>query len=225
MHHPGQIIILNGAPRSGKSSIVSVIQDTFEGVWMNLGVDRYMHMTPARYQPGIGLRPGGERADLEPLVQVMYRALYESIAAHSRLGLNVVADLGHHDAYAVPRGILSDCARRLVGLPVLFVGIRCPIDVIMERRRTTGWNTEYVVGSPIPHPVQLWQQEVHIPGIYDLEVDTSVLSPEACAEVIRQRLAQDPPPAAFQRLAAMAPTQMEPDYHTAPSPQGPPYVP
>src|SRR6185295_18609551 len=36
-HEPGQIIILNGAPRSGKSSIVAVIQDTFDGLWMNLG--------------------------------------------------------------------------------------------------------------------------------------------------------------------------------------------
>ncbi len=54
----GQIIILNGAPRSGKSSIVAVIQETFDGLWMNLGVDRFMQMTPARYLPGIGLRPG-----------------------------------------------------------------------------------------------------------------------------------------------------------------------
>ncbi|MGV0105471.1 hypothetical protein NSTCB13_04208 [Nostoc sp. DSM 114160] len=27
----GQIIILNGVPRSGKSSIVAVIQETFDG--------------------------------------------------------------------------------------------------------------------------------------------------------------------------------------------------
>jgi chloramphenicol 3-O phosphotransferase len=43
-----------------------------------------------------------------------------------------------------------------------------------------------------------------VPGIYDLEVDTSLLSAEACADVIRQRLDNGPPPAAFQRLAAMA---------------------
>jgi chloramphenicol 3-O phosphotransferase len=34
---PGQIVILNGTPRSGKSSIATMIQDTFDGVWMNLG--------------------------------------------------------------------------------------------------------------------------------------------------------------------------------------------
>jgi chloramphenicol 3-O phosphotransferase len=77
---PGQVIILNGVPRSGKSSIVEVIQDTFDGVWMNLGVDGFMQMTPARYLPGMGLRPGGERQDFEPLVPTLYRAFYESIA-------------------------------------------------------------------------------------------------------------------------------------------------
>lgn len=203
---PGQIIILNGTPRSGKSSLVAEIQATFEGVWMNLGVDRFMQATPARYLPGIGLRPGGERPDLEPLVSLLYRALYESIAAHSRLGLNVVVDVGHHDGYVTPRGILPDCARCLSGLPVLFVGVRCPIEVILERRRRTGWDTESSAEDPPPRPVCLWQTEVHIPGIYDLEVDTSQLSPQECARAIRQRLDVGPAPSAFRRLAVMAAT-------------------
>ena len=199
---PGQIVILNGTPRSGKSSIATVIQNTFAGVWMNLGVDQFMQMTPERYQPGIGLRPGGERPDLEPLVAILYRAMYEAIAAHSRLGLNVVVDVGHHDAYSVPRGILPRCARLLKGLPVLFVGIRCPMEVVMSRRRAT-WHADSADDSSALKRVSLWQQAVHVPGIYDLEVDTSVLSSEQCADLIRRRLESGPPPSAFQRLAAM----------------------
>jgi chloramphenicol 3-O phosphotransferase len=133
----GQVIILNGAPRAGKSSIITVIQNTFEGPWMNLGVDICVrHITPVRYQPGIGLRPGGERPELEPFIPIFYAALYESVAAHSRQGLNIVMDVGHHDAHSVRQGVLADCARRLVGYPVLFVGVRCPLPAIMERRRT-----------------------------------------------------------------------------------------
>jgi chloramphenicol 3-O phosphotransferase len=199
---PGQIIILNGTPRSGKSSIATVIQNTFEGVWMNMGVDRFMQMTPERYRPGIGLRPGGERPDLEPLIVTLYQAMYEAIAAHSRLGLNVVVDVGHHDAYSIPRGILPSCARILSGLPVLFVGVRCPLEVVMQRRIAT-WNSGYEEDGSVPKPVRLWQQAVHIPCIYDLEVDTSVLSSEECAALIRQRLEEEPPPSAFQRLEAM----------------------
>src|SRR5215510_12735389 len=131
----GQIVVLNGTPRSGKSSIATAIQRRFDGVWMNLGVDGFKAMTPDRYQPGIGLRPGGERPDLEPLIATLYGAMYDSIAAHSRLGLNVVVDVGHHDGYSVRRGILADCARRLAGLPALLVGVRCPIEVVLARRR------------------------------------------------------------------------------------------
>ncbi|HEY3108305.1 MAG TPA: chloramphenicol phosphotransferase [Chloroflexota bacterium] len=200
---PGQIVVLNGTPRSGKSSIVAAIQETFAGAWMNLGVDRFKAMTPDRYQPGIGLRPGGERPDLEPLIVLLYRAMYEAIAAHSRLGLNVVVDVGHHDRYSLPRGILPDCARRLSGLPALFVGVRCPIEVVMARRRAT-WGAGEVDDRSVPEPVRRWQQAVHAPGIYDLEVDTSLLSPQACAEAIRRRLDDGPPASAFQRLAAMA---------------------
>ena len=205
---PGRIVILNGAPRAGKSSIVRVIQDTFEGVWMNLGVDVFARgVTPLRYQPGIGLRPGpgpgfgGDNPELERLVPTLYAAVYESIAAHSRLGLNVVTEGGHHGA--IHPGLLGDCARRLTGLPVLFVGVRCPIEVIMKRRNESPPG-RYVTGSldePFPRPVLLWQEEVHKPGIYDLELDTSLLGPENCAEVIRQRLAEGPPGTAFQQLA------------------------
>jgi chloramphenicol 3-O phosphotransferase len=199
---PGQIVILNGAPRSGKSSIVTAIQETFEGLWMNLGVDVFvLHVTPTRYRPGMGLRPGGEGHRLAPLVPALYDAMYESIGAHSRAGLNVVTDVGHYDT-----AILANCARRLLGLPVLFVGVRCPIEVIMERRKAgqAGREGQYLTGSTtgeIPTPILRWQSDVHVPGIYDLEVDTSVLSPPESAAAIQKRLQEGPPPSAFQRLA------------------------
>jgi chloramphenicol 3-O phosphotransferase len=199
---PGQIVILNGAPRSGKSSIVTAIQETFDGPWMNLGVDVFVrNVTPKRYRPGMGLRPGEEGHAIAPLVPTFYAAMYDSVAAHSRAGLNVVVDVGHYD-----RKILADSARRLVGLPVLFVGVRCPIAVVMQRRNAgqAGRESEYATGSeavPIPAPVVRWQQAVHVPGIYDLEVDTSLLSPAECAAVIRRRLEGGPPPSAFGNLA------------------------
>ncbi len=206
----GQVVILNGAPRSGKSSIVAAVQDRLGEAWgacVNLGVDVHQHVVPATLRPGIGLRPGGERPDLEPFVVAAYAALYDSVAAHSRQGLNVVVDVGHHDAFSEPRRILPDCARRLAGLPVLFVGVRCPLDVIMKRRRQAhpGREGQYLSaasGEVVPAPVLAWQREVHRPGLSDLDVDTSVLSPEACADLIeRALLAAHDGPSAFERLA------------------------
>ena len=207
MSEPGQIVVLNGAPRSGKSSIVTAIQESFDGPWMNLGVDVFVrHVTPRRYRPGMGLRPGEAGHELGALVPVFYAALYDSVAAHSRAGLNVVVDVGHHDG-----SILADSARRVAGLPVLFVGVHCPIEVIMDRRNTgqVGREGEYATGSaadPVPAPVLLWQRMVHVPGIYDLEVDTSRLSPAECAAAIRRRLHEGPAPSAFRRLAEWSET-------------------
>lgn len=166
-------------------------------------VCRFMHMTPQRYQPGIGLRPGGERPDLEPIIITLYQAMYESIEVHSRLGLNVVVDVGHHDSYSTCRGILKTCAHILAGLPVLFVGIRCPLNVVMERRIAT-WDAGYNEAGAVPKPVMLWQESVHIPGIYDLEVDTSVLSSEECAELIRKRLESGRATTAFRSIVDTA---------------------
>ena len=178
-----------------------MIQDSFDGVWVNLGVDVFArHVTPQRYQPGIGLRPGGERPDIEAVVPALYAALYESIAAHSRQGLNVVADVDHHDAYSRSLQVLRDVAARLVGLPALFVGVRCPVEVIMQRRRAT-WGQPWEDGAAIPGPVLRWQEAVHDPGIYDLEVDTGQLSPTECSAAIARRLQEHPAPSAFARLA------------------------
>src|SRR5215469_2121666 len=138
----GWVVVLNGAPRSGKSSIAAVIQETFDGPWMNLGVDVFSrHVTPLH--------------------------------------------------------LLSDAARRLQGLPALLVGVRCPVEEIM-RRRDAGQPGRYATSGPhgeIPEPVLRWQHHVHDPGIYDLEIDTSMVTPEAAAASIRTRLAGPPPTA------------------------------
>jgi chloramphenicol 3-O phosphotransferase len=194
---PGQIVILNGAPRSGKSSIVSAIQETFDGIWINLGVDVARKMTPPRVQPGIGLRPGEDGHEAAPYVPVLYAAFYDSVAAHSRAGLNVAVDVGHYDA-----AILADAAQRLDGLPVLFVGVHCPIETIMSRRRASepGAYAVSAESEPIPRPVLRWQHEVHGDWTYDLELDTSRLSAAECASAISEQLQSGAAGRAFTEL-------------------------
>ena len=187
------IVVLNGAPRSGKSSIVAEIQETFPGVWMNLGVDVSRCMTPESAQPGIGLRPGEDGHPAADVVPRLYAALWDSIAAHERLGLNVAADVGLYD-----ERVAADAAARVAGLGVLFVGVRCPVDVVVERRRQDAGGRRY---STEPGLVERWERAVHGRWTYDLEVDTSVAGPAQCAQAVAKRLASDPPPTAFSRLA------------------------
>jgi chloramphenicol 3-O phosphotransferase len=200
---PGTIVVLNGAPRSGKSSIVMAIQASSPEPWVNLGVDVWMRATPPKFMPGIGLRPGGERPDLEPFVVASFAGLYDAIAAHSRLGLNVVVDVGHHDAYSRPLHILPMCAARLRGLPVLFVGVRCLEPVVLDRRNASDGYVGGSVEDGVPDAVHRWQVEVHRHGTYDVEVDTSRQSPGECATLIRERLASGASGDAFPDLARL----------------------
>jgi chloramphenicol 3-O phosphotransferase len=197
----GQIVILNGAPWSGKSTIGEALQDSVSGTWVNLGVDASVRSIPERLRPGIGLRPGGERPDLEELVVVLYAVLYESIAAHARLGVNVVVDVGHHESYSRPRHVLGDCARRLTGLPVLFVGVRCDMDVIWQRREESWGQKVDTAEEELLAAVERWQQTVHAHGGYDLDIDTSVLTPAQCVQILASRLREGPSGIAFERLA------------------------
>ncbi len=67
----------------------------------------------------------------------------------------------------------------------MIVGVFCPLAEIMQRR--AGSDGNYLTANEegeIPLPVLRWQEEVHKPGIYDLELDTSMLSAEECAERI-----------------------------------------
>ena len=182
---PGQVVILNGVPRSGKSTIASTIQETFPGTWINLGVDVARSMTPPGLQPGIGLRPGEPDHPAATAVPILYAALWESVAAHARLGLNVVVDVGLYDT-----GVATDAARRLDGIPVIFVGVRCDVETIMQRRRSSASGAYAIApeGEPVPEPVLRWQHEVHAHWTYDLEVDTSTQTPAECVAAIRGRL-------------------------------------
>ena len=150
----------------------------------------------------MGLRPGGERPDLEPFVQQQFVRLYDSVAALSDVGTNVVVDVGHHDSYSRPLGTLTSAARRLSGYPAWLVGVRCPVEVIVSRRERDRTET-YVARSDdgaIAAAVLRWQVEVHRPGIYDLEVDTSVLAPEECVARIEE-VVRAGEPTALRRIA------------------------
>jgi chloramphenicol 3-O phosphotransferase len=190
--------------------------ESSDSLWLNVGVDAFAAVTPRRLRPGIGLRPGGERPDLEDAVAALFGALYAAVVAWSRAGLDVVVDVGHHDDYSTPLGVLPRVARDLSGLPAFLIGVRCPVEVIMARRDAgssgpgggsgggRGGRVRYVTSGPdgtVPEVVLRWERAVHDPGIYDLEVDTSTASPEACAAAIVHRLAEGPP-VAFAALLA-----------------------
>lgn len=201
----GRVVILNGAPRSGKSSLVAALQDRGQAPWLNLGVDVFSrYVTPPRLRPGMGLRPGGgERPDIEALLPPLYAAFYDSVAAHSRHGFDVAVDIGHHDAYASPLHLLEDAAQRLDGLPAWLIGVHCPLEVIVARRDASpegAYAPTRDADAQVARAVVRWQEEVHRPGVYDLIVDTSASAPQECADRILRHLESGALPSALDHI-------------------------
>ncbi|AVF03807.1 MULTISPECIES: phosphotransferase-like protein [Devosia] len=183
---PGRIVILNGAPRSGKSTLARAIQADTEGHWINWGVDAFNGTLPPALVPGIGLRPGGERPDLEAAVQRLYASYFAMLAALAGQGFDVVADLGMHADYAAPFDPFVVMQQCLAGLPVLLVGVECDLATIMARRRldTDG---RHVSGPDVPPPLHRWQA-MHEGRHYDLRLDMGHLTAAAGAALVGQAL-------------------------------------
>lgn len=199
----GQIVILNGVPRSGKASVAKAIQNRFPGVWMNLGLD-----TAERFLPGIGIRQGGERLDLQNVLPLFLAARWESIALYSRLGLNVVADLGLDGGYPRAPGLISDCARRMAGFPVLFVRVLCSLETATRRAQgepgRKGLHLRTDDDHMAPSQGGRFDREVPRPKLFDMTVDTDVLTSLECADAILERLDRGiPRPTALERAAAL----------------------
>ncbi len=190
--NPGTIILLNGASSSGKTSIVRALQTALPTPYLDAGLDRFLWMLPRRYldrplwDDVLGLATkAGETG--HHLVLGMHRA----IAALSRAGNCVVAD----HVLVEPEWV-GDCASMLADLPAWLIGVRCPLLVLEERERSRGDRT---LGQAAAQ-----HERVHAHGIYDLEVDTSLLGPEECALAIQQAIS-DGVPTALKRLRERQP--------------------
>jgi hypothetical protein len=117
--------------------------------------------------------------------------MHHAIAALAKAGNNVVAD-----HVLVERAWVDECAQLFGDLPAFLIGVFCPLEVLEQRekaRRNRTWGQARAQFSI-----------VHAHTVYDLEVDTGAFSPEACAQQIVARLADDLPPHAWRQLRERA---------------------
>ncbi|MFG3086895.1 chloramphenicol phosphotransferase CPT family protein [Streptomyces antibioticus] len=176
---PGRIIFLNGTSSSGKSSIARELLDILDdGVFFHLAVDSFNSMRTKR-------ELGAE--ELDAALRRTRMGFHRSIAAMAEVGNHVVVDHVLSEPWR-----LLDCLTVLPAEDVLFVGVHCPLDVLVRREMARG-----------DRPPGLAAQQygvVHSHGDYDVECDTSKESPRECAQRIKGVLARRPRPTAFTRL-------------------------
>ena len=121
----GRIVVLNGAPRTGKSSIADVL---VQHGWRGLGVDSVVRDVDEALRPSIGLRPGGERPDLEPHVRERYRVLFDEGGRLADSGDDVVVDVGLHADYAEPFDAWELAHEVLGSAEAWWIAVDCPLD-------------------------------------------------------------------------------------------------
>jgi chloramphenicol 3-O phosphotransferase len=177
-------IVLNGMSCSGKSSVAAALQELWPRPLQVTGIDTFLASQSQRFfaidgrvaagfgwlpvtvdgQPAFDVVPG-------PLGLGMIKASHAYWAACASAGLDQVID----DVWLVPDqpAGLQDA---LVAANTLWVGVHCPLAVAERRERERG---DRIVGT-----ARGQHALVHTFRKYDVDVDTSVATPQECAEAI-----------------------------------------
>jgi len=87
---------------------------------------------------------------------------------------------------------LTECLDLLEPFTVYFIGVHCPLEELRRREQARGDRGEGLAEYQL--------SRVHRHGVYDLEVDTSVLSADQCAVRIKELVERDASPQALVTL-------------------------
>jgi chloramphenicol 3-O phosphotransferase len=180
------IVLLNGVSSSGKSSLAAALVDAMPGSCARVSIDQFEGMVRNRLRA-----PRAQDFLDRCLIPVMHRCVAEFATA----GVDVVVDT----ILARPAW-LDDAVRQWAGHAVVFVGVHCAPGELQRRERVRG---DRRIGQA-REQLALVHPHVLARGGYDLEVDTTSASPEACAQHVLALLASGQSPQAFARLSAEA---------------------
>lgn len=175
-----RIVLLNGVGSAGKSSIAKALQAITAEPFLHVQMDAFLEMLPQALQeamPGFAFEAGWEDGKPSVAIQAgpigkrLMQGMRHAIAAMARQGNNlIVDDVMLSEEIAQYRRLLAD-------FEVFSVGVFAPLDVLAAR--------ESARGDRLPGLARWQFERVHAGMRYDLEVDTSRLTPAECARRIQ----------------------------------------
>lgn len=173
----GSIILLNGTSSSGKTTLAKELQRMLPSPWVVLSADRVLGGFPFDHPA----------SKLDGVWRPLGRLFYDTAARFSDAGFDVIAEQVFQDPLQ-----LEDAVARLAGHRLWFVGVRCELDEAERRENARG------DGTP-PGTARHQAELVHGDRVYDIEVDTSAITPGRAAQAVIDGLSE--PPSAFATLA------------------------
>jgi chloramphenicol 3-O phosphotransferase len=186
---PGTIIFLNGTTSSGKSTILSILQDTFPEPFLDAGIDKFLFMLPARFlEKPLWDDVLGKAAEAGAHGKQLMSGMHRSIAQLAAAGNNVLAD-----HVFVEEDWARECAALFADRPAYLVGIHCPLNMLELREKGRADRTLGQARKQL--------EVVHKHTLYDLELDTHMNSIEKCVLQIVD-MVKTKEPTAFKRIAA-----------------------
>jgi len=177
------VILLNGSTSSGKTSIARVLQAQLPQPYLHAGIDTIFPLLP----PSLCETVLGYRFEREPdgAMPIVLGDGFLGVARAWRRMVRAGVDAGQRfiidDVWLTPAD-RPDWAAALAGLDVVFVGVRCDLDELLRRELARG---DRGIGQALSQ-----QKTVHSFGGYDLKVDTTATSAQACAGQILAYLAR-----------------------------------
>ncbi len=165
----GRIIFLNGVTSSGKTTIVEALQARKDVFFYVVANDLFEEMIGEEYL----------REDYWKYLGEVIIMMYHTAKLFSDMGKNVIID-----GILVEReGVAPHYARLLEILkdnPLDVVEVFCPLEICRERNIARGDRYESQSGEQ----AALMAKDIR----YNMRVDTSVSSPEECADQIIRKL-------------------------------------
>jgi chloramphenicol 3-O-phosphotransferase len=210
----GQIVVVSGTSGAGKTTTCRTFASRAQQATFLFGYDMFVTSLIASKFTMFGARaseyfyliddrdvaPGEARMGLGPEGWRSLAAFHDMIAAASKAGQGILVD---HLMFLNPP-ILQDCIWRLRDVPVLFVLLKPPRDVLYDRvlnrdiaippsvAEVLGPHAAQRIGEGLKLVTPWMYDEAYANECCDLLIDSSALNPEQVCEQIEQRLRQGP---------------------------------
>ncbi|RWP27696.1 chloramphenicol phosphotransferase [Mesorhizobium sp.] len=177
-----KIILLNGVGSAGKSSVAKALQTMTTEPFLHVQMDTFIDMLPEALQddaPGFAYEVIEESGKFQVVIRVgpvgerTLRGMRHAIAAMAGQGNNLIVD------DVLCGGEISEYLRLLSGFDLRLVGVFAPLDVLEAR--------EIQRADRLPGLARWQYDRVHKDIGYDLEIDTSTLTPLECARRIKAK--------------------------------------
>lgn len=193
----GSIIFLNGTSSSGKTTLAHQLQEVLPDAWLHIALDQFRDGLPPRFRGlnasegsdghlGLNVVPIGAGDEAYTKIcfgevgKKMLRGMRRAIAVMAEAGNNVIID----DVLLEPE-FLEDYLNVFKHLRVFFIGVKCPKSEVSRR--------ESIRPGRFPGTATGHYEICHQHNCYDLEVDTSMMSPEKCAIDVAEHVSSKEP--------------------------------